>query len=66
MAFEEADHSQLLKSLGWLDVIQLIDFDIASLMYKITNGMTPEKHKHPLINAKACIHVTQEMQAPAT
>ena len=34
--FDEADHEQLLKSLGWLNIRQLTDFDTASLMFKIS------------------------------
>ena len=34
--FDETDHEQLLKSLGWLNIRQLTDFDTASLMFKIS------------------------------
>ena len=40
--FEEADHNQLLRSLEWLSIRQLIDYDTASFMYKVANGI-PEK-----------------------
>ena len=33
--YEEADHNLILKSLGWMNVKQLIEYDTASLMYKI-------------------------------
>ena len=34
--FDETDHEQFLKSLGWLNMRQLTDFDTASLMFKIS------------------------------
>ena len=40
--YEKADHNPILKSLGWMNVKQLIDYDTASLMYKITKGTAPE------------------------
>ena len=40
--YEEADHNLILKSLGWMNVKQLIDYDTTSLMYKITKGAAPE------------------------
>ena len=41
--FEEADHNQLLRSLEWLSIRQLIDYDTASFMYKVANGIVPEQ-----------------------
>ena len=41
--FEEADHNQLLKSLGWLSITQLIDYDTSSIVYKVANGIVPEQ-----------------------
>ena len=40
--YEEADHDLLLASLGWMDVKQLVYYDTASLMYKLTDGTSPE------------------------
>ena len=40
--YEEADHNLILKSLGWMNVKRLIDYDTASLMYKIAKGTAPE------------------------
>ena len=40
--YEEADHNLILKSLGWMNVKQHIDYDTASLTYKITKGTAPE------------------------
>ena len=41
--FEEADHNQLLISLEWLSIRQLIDYNTASFMYKVANGIVPEQ-----------------------
>ena len=41
--FEEAGHSQLLRSLEWLSIRQLIDYDTASFMYKVANVIVPEQ-----------------------
>ena len=40
--FEETDHVLLLKELQWLNVEKLIDNDIAVLVYKMKNGITPD------------------------
>ena len=40
--YEEADHDLLIASLGWTNVKQLVYYDTASLMYKITDGTAPE------------------------
>ena len=52
--FDETDHEQLLKSLGWLNICQLTDFDTTSLMFKIS------RHKSYLLNAKPHINITQD------
>ena len=39
---EEADPDLLLTSLGLINVKQLVYYDTASLMYKITDGTAPE------------------------
>ena len=36
--FEGANHNQLLRSLEWLSIRQLIDHYTASFMYKVANG----------------------------
>ena len=41
--FDETDHEQLLKSLGWLNICQLTDFDTASLMFKISRQKMPKQ-----------------------
>ena len=41
--FDETDHEQLLKSLGWLNIRQLTDFDTASLMFKISKQKMPKQ-----------------------
>ena len=35
--------NQLLRSLEWLSIRQLIDYDKASFMYKVANGIVPEQ-----------------------
>ena len=39
--YEEAHHDLLLASLGWMNIKQLVYYDTASLMYKITQGAAP-------------------------
>ena len=41
--FDETDHEQFLKSLGWLNIRQLTDFDTASLMFKISRQKMPKQ-----------------------
>ena len=41
--FDETDHEQLLKSLEWLNIRQLTDFDMASLMFKISRQKMPKQ-----------------------
>ena len=43
--YENTDHAKLLKDLDWLDVRELIEFDTASLMYKIENDLAPTHMK---------------------
>ena len=37
--YDNTDNAKLLRQLNWLNVPQLIDFETASLMYKIENGL---------------------------
>ena len=53
--FEEADHNQLPGSLGWLNIRQLIDYDTASVMYKVANGIVPVQ-KQIMFNRCTNIH----------
>ena len=39
--YDNTDNAKLLRQLNWLNVSQLIDFETASLMYKIENGLAP-------------------------
>ena len=39
--YDNTDNARLLRQLNWLNVPQLIDFETASLMYKIKNGLVP-------------------------
>ena len=58
--FDETDHKQLLKSLGWLNISQLTDFDTASLMFKISREKCPNRRKSYLLNEKPFISTTQD------
>ena len=71
--FEETDHNQLLRSLEWLSIRQLIDYGIASFMYKIANGIVPEQtqfmfnkctnnHSHNTKSASSGNYVIPEME----
>ena len=60
--FEEADHNQLLRSLGWLSIRQLINYDISSLMYKVANGIVPEQTQF-MFNKCTFIHIIQDQLA---
>ena len=41
--FDETDYEQLLKSLGWLNIRQLTDFDTALLIFKISREKMPKQ-----------------------
>ena len=43
--YEGTDHAKLLKELDWLNVHELIEYDIASLVYKIKNDFAPTHMK---------------------
>ena len=51
---EEIDHD-LLTSLGWMNFKQLVYYDTASLMYKITDGTAPE-YTHSMFDKCDTIH----------
>ena len=42
VSFDEAEQNSLLKSLGWLNIRQLIYYDSALLMFKVSRGIVPE------------------------
>ena len=42
VSFDEAEKNSLLKSLGWLNIRQLIYYDSALLMFKVSRGIAPE------------------------
>ena len=46
---ENTDHAKLLKDLDWLNVPELIEFDTASLMYKIENDLAPTHMKEMFV-----------------
>ena len=71
--FEETDHNQLLRSLEWLSTRQLVDYNIASFMYKVANGIVPEKtqfmfnkctnvHSHNIRSASSGNYVIPKMK----
>ena len=41
VSFDEAEQNSLLKSLGWLNIRQLIYYDSALLMFKVSRGIAP-------------------------
>ena len=43
--YENTDHAKLLKDLDWLNVREIIEFDTASLIYKIENDLAPTNMK---------------------
>ena len=47
--YENTDHAKLLKDLDWLNVRELIEFDTASLMYKIENDLAPTYMKEMFV-----------------
>ena len=42
VSFDEVEQNSLLKSLGWLNIRQLIYYDSALLMFKVSKGIAPE------------------------
>ena len=49
ITYENTGHT---KSLNWLNVSQLIDFDIASLMYKTEGGLAPAHLKQMFVKSE--------------
>ena len=41
-SYDSADHPLLLTELGWLNIRQLIMFDLGIVMFKTNRGMTPQ------------------------
>ena len=53
--YKNTNHAKLLKDLDWLNVRELIEFDTATLMYKIENDLAPthmKEMKPPYIQHK--------------
>ena len=48
----DTDNAELLRQLNWLNVSQLIDFETASLMCKIENGLAPAHLKQMFVKLK--------------
>ena len=50
--YDNTDNAKLLRQLNWLNVPQLIDFETASLMYKIENGLVPAHLKQIFVKSE--------------
>ena len=44
--YEDTDHAKLIKELDWLNMRELIEYDTASLVYKIENDLAPTHMKN--------------------
>ena len=42
LRYEDADHAKLLSGFGWLNVRNLIAYDLGVFMLKIMNNLAPE------------------------
>ena len=60
--YENTDHAKLLKDLDWLNVRELIEFDTASLMYKIENDLAPTHMKGMFVKTSD-LHTCSTMSA---
>ena len=49
--YDNTDNAKLLRQLNWLNVFQHIDFETASLMYKIENELAPAHSKKMLVKS---------------
>ena len=50
--YDNTDNARVLRQLNWLNVPQLIDFEAASLMYKIENGLVPAHLKQMFVKSE--------------
>ena len=50
--YDNIDNAKLLRQLNWLNVPRLIDFETASLMYKIENGLVPAHLKQMFVKSE--------------
>ena len=50
--YDDTDHTKLLRQLNWLNLSQLIEFDTASLMYKIENGLAAGHLKQMFVKSE--------------
>ena len=39
ISFDEANHNLLLRSLGWLNIGQLLHYDTAMIIFKVSHGL---------------------------
>ena len=56
MSYDSADHPLLLTELEWLDIRQLIMFDLGFFMFKINGGMTLQSVNNMLNNISDIHH----------
>ena len=49
--YEGTDHAKLLKKLDWFNLRELIEYDTASLVYKIENDLPPTHMKNMFIKS---------------
>ena len=50
--YDNTDNAKLLRQLNWLNVSQRIDFETASLMYKIENELAPAHLKQMFVKSE--------------
>ena len=53
VTYDNTDNAKSLRHLNWLHVSQLIDFETASLMYKIKNELAPANSKQMFVKSEA-------------
>ena len=50
--YDNTDNAKLPRQLNWLNVSQIIDFETASLTYKIENGLAPAHLKQMFVKSE--------------
>ena len=55
-SYDSADHQLLLTDFGWLNIRQLIMFDLGIFMFKISRKMTPQSVKNMFNNISDIHH----------
>ena len=64
--YEGTDHARLLKDLDWLNVRELIEYDTASLVYKIENDLSPAHMKNMFTKSSEVHPYSTRSAAPGT